>query len=156
MRRTTLAAALATALVTGTAVAATAAAGSPGASRPQGKTLRFGVRFSPFFYSDVDGNGRPSLGDTIVFSDSLVAGRKRVGRQGGTCPIVSMTPVLTNCTGTIALAGGQITIGGLTSQAPRKALAVTGGTGRYRDARGEVTLVEFGDDRGSLTVHLLP
>jgi hypothetical protein len=32
---------------------------------------------------------------------------------------------------------------------------VTGGTGIYRNAGGEATLVEFGSTRGKLTLHLL-
>lgn len=36
-----------------------------------------------------------------------------------------------------------------------KDLAVTGGTGTYRNMGGEGTLVEFGNGRGRLTLHLL-
>jgi hypothetical protein len=34
-------------------------------------------------------------------------------------------------------------------------LAVTGGTGSYRTAGGEGTLVEFGNGKGRLTLHLV-
>jgi hypothetical protein len=36
-----------------------------------------------------------------------------------------------------------------------KDLAVTGGTGSYRTAGGEGTLVEFGNGQGRLTLHLV-
>jgi hypothetical protein len=52
------------------------------------------------------------------------------------------------------LAAGQIAFQGLTSTAPTKQLAVTGGTGRYKGVGGEATLVEVGDQTGSLTVRL--
>jgi hypothetical protein len=35
-----------------------------------------------------------------------------------------------------------------------KPIAVTGGTGIYRDVRGEGTLVEFGKHKGSITFRL--
>jgi hypothetical protein len=56
---------------------------------------------------------------------------------------------------TIRLAGrGQISAQGLSSSAPTKRLAVTGGTGRYVGAAGSLSLVENGDGTGSLTVTL--
>jgi hypothetical protein len=42
----------------------------------------------------------------------------------------------------------------LNSPPPVKNLAVTGGTGAYRNARGEAVLVEGGNDTGTLTVKL--
>ena len=36
-----------------------------------------------------------------------------------------------------------------------KRLAVTGGTGTYRNVGGDGTLVEFGNGKGRLTLHLL-
>ena len=53
-----------------------------------------------------------------------------------------------------SLPGGQIAFQGLTTAAPTKELAVTGGTGRYQSAGGEATLVEPGDGTGTLTVRL--
>jgi hypothetical protein len=52
------------------------------------------------------------------------------------------------------LADGQLAFQGLTTTAPTKQLAITGGTGRYQGAGGEATLVEFGDDTGTLTIRL--
>jgi hypothetical protein len=118
-----------------------------------GKTLRFDVVFSPFFVVDV-GEPNLSLGDYTVFHDQLFSHGERVGDEGGTCPIVDVDQGLIHCTGTIRLSGGQITYQGLTTTAPTKHLAITGGTGRYQDVSGQATLVEFGNDRGSLTVRL--
>jgi hypothetical protein len=52
------------------------------------------------------------------------------------------------------LPGGQLTFQGLTTTAPTKQLAITGGTGRYHGVDGEATLVELGDGTGTLTVRL--
>ena len=61
---------------------------------------------------------------------------------------------LIHCTGTIRLSSGQLTFQGLTTTAPTKQFAITGGTGRYQDVSGQGTLVEFGNGRGSLTLRL--
>jgi hypothetical protein len=108
------------------------------------------VRFSDIFVVDV-GEPNLSLGDYTVFHDQLFAHGKRVGDQGGTCPIVDLGQGLIHCTGTIRLSGGQITFQGLTTTAPTKRFAITGG---HQDASGQGTLVEFGNGRGSLTLKL--
>jgi hypothetical protein len=72
--------------------------------------------------------------------------------------IAAITPeLLANCTLVIRLPGGNITGQFVAIQGPTpKQLALTGGTGTYRNAGGEGTLVEFGvNNRGSLTLHVL-
>ena len=90
----------------------------------------------------------------MIFHDLLLSHGKQVGDEGGTCPIVDATEGLIHCTGTMRLPGGHIAFQGLTTAAPTKELAVTGGTGRYQGAGGEATLVELGDGTGTLTVRL--
>ncbi len=54
--------------------------------------------------------------------------------------------------------GGGTTIAFQTTATPGpapKELAVTGGTGIYRNVGGDGTLVEFGNGKGKLTLHLL-
>jgi hypothetical protein len=154
MRRITLtsaALALLIILLGGVAIAGAAPQAKP--KDTSTATLRFDVRFSDFHLVDV-GEPGPSLGDYPVFHDLLLSHGKQVGDQGGTCPIVDVSQGLIHCTGTIRLSGGQLTFQGLTTTAPTKQFAVTGGTGRYRDAGGQGTLVEFGDGTGSLTLRL--
>lgn len=88
------------------------------------------------------------------FHDILVRDGEEIGDEGGTCPVVDVEQGLIHCTGTIRLPGGQLTFQALTTTAPTKPLAITGGTGRYQGAGGEATLVEFGDDTGTLTIRL--
>ena len=137
-------------LLGGVAIAGATPAAKPG----KANTLHFDVQFSPFKLIDVDHDGGPSLGDYVIFHDLLSSHGKQVGDEGGTCPIVDATEGLIHCTGTMRLPGGQIAFQGLTTAAPTKELAVTGGTGRYQGAGGEVTLVELGDGTGTLTVRL--
>ena len=133
-----------------------AIAGAAPKAKPADKagTLRFDVQFSPFHLVDADGDNNPSLGDYVVFHDLLLTDGRPVGDEAGTCPLVDLEQGLIHCTGTIRLPAGQLTFQGLTTTAPTKEVAITGGTGRYQGAAGEATLVEFGDDTGTLTIHL--
>jgi hypothetical protein len=56
---------------------------------------------------------------------------------------------------TFSLPGGQIAAQLLTTPGPApKPFAVTGGSGDYRNARGDGTLVEYGKRKGSITFRL--
>jgi hypothetical protein len=69
--------------------------------------------------------------------------------------IVDVEQALATCTQVIRLPDGTITAQFLNGPPAEKQLAVTGGTGAYRNAGGEGTLLEFGDGTGSLTLRLL-
>jgi type 1 fimbria pilin len=139
-------------LLGGVAIAGAAPKAKPADTKA--KTLRFDVRFSPFHLVDADGDGAPSLGDYVVFLDVLLLDDEEVGDEGGTCPIVDVEQGLIHCTGTIRLQEGQLTFQGLTTTAPTKLVAITGGTGRFQGVGGEATLVENPDQTGTLTVRL--
>lgn len=117
--------------------------------------------FSPFTpvatNNQRDPNSPIALGDEIVFHDQLFTKGKQVGDQVGSCVIAAVTPdLLANCTLVIRLPGGTITGQFVSIPGPApKALALTGGTGTYRNAGGEGTLVEFGNGNGSLTLQVL-
>jgi hypothetical protein len=149
---------LAVAAVVGVSVASEAAA----PSAVKAKTLIFGVVFSPF--SPVaannvrDPNSPLALGDELVFHDRLFAHGQRVGDEVGSCVIVSVPPAATlaNCSLVVRLPAGNITGQFPASAGPTpKQLALTGGTGAYRNAGGDGTLVEFGNGKGRLTLHVL-
>jgi hypothetical protein len=138
-----------------------AAPAQPSTAARQGEVLKFGILFSPFNVIDVPplqqhpGDYRP--GDYTVFSDTLTdRSGKAVGTEGGTGVItkVDATGAQISYTVSIQLPGGQITGQGLGSPDPHKQLAVTGGTGRYVDAAGQVDVIENGDGTGSLTISL--
>jgi hypothetical protein len=140
--------------------AAVAAAGPDHATgdeehgRDDDVTLRFDVAFSPFDIVDV---GEPgfSAGDVIVFHDTLLRDGQEVGDQVGSCVLVEATP-LANCTGVVRL-GDQdtITFAFVNAPPPEKTFALTGGSGRYRTAQGDGTLVENGDGTGTLTLSVV-
>jgi hypothetical protein len=123
--------------------------------RRAAKTLHYGVRFVNDAEVDLGAAG-PSVGDERTFYDVLVDRRgRRAGYAGGVCTIENFEPPVFSCTDTFSLRGGQIATQFLTTPGPApKPLAITGGTGRYRGAHGEATLVEFGPARGRITFKL--
>lgn len=157
MRRARVLGGVAAAALVATGLAASAGGATPGgAASTREQTFRFAVQFSPFFFSDLDQNGLPSKGDQIVFHDLLVRNGQQVGQDGGSCTVVENTPLLASCTGTIQLRGGQIAFQWLNSPPPRKSLAITGGTGRFKTARGQGTVVESATGPiGTMTLHLI-
>jgi hypothetical protein len=125
-----------------------AGSGCPGTYSPQG------------LLDDTAGPGHHSpfaLGDELVFHDQLYANGKRVGDDLGSCVIASLAPqLLANCSLVIRLPGGNLTGQFIAIQGPAaREIALTGGTGRYRSAGGEGTLVEFGNGTGRMTLQVL-
>ena len=158
-----------TAALVGVAIAAlaavagtmSAAAASPAASpaTTQSTTLIFTVHFSTFEVVHLNPKPDPKtgfgFGDELTFHDLLFSHGTQAGDEGGSCVVVDASQVLANCTEVIRLQQGTITAEGLTRPPPTKHLAITGGTGIYRNAGGEATLVEFGPATGRLTLYIL-
>ncbi|MEU6621792.1 dirigent protein [Streptomyces litmocidini] len=105
-----------------------------------------------------ESNPPPKVGDTPVFADDLfrTKGGDKVGRDGVSCAVVRVSgdQVDMNCVGTIVLnggPGGQLTAQALTTfdtsnDSPSAFdLAVTGGTGDFKDARGYIRSTPDGD-----------
>ena len=96
--------------------------------------------------TDLDlGAPGPSAGDTQVFLDDLQRKGRTVGNSAGSCTLtlVSETRLVGACTATLMLPEGTITTQGVFDEDPSAGptgfvWAVTGGTGRYADAGGEV------------------
>ncbi|MEV7418554.1 dirigent protein [Streptomyces sp. NPDC089919] len=99
----------------------------------------------------------PKLGDTFVFADDLsrTKGGPVVGRDGVSCTVVRTgDPGELLCTGAFVLDGGpggqligQTMMAGSPSESPEAAfdIAVTGGTGDFKDARGYIRATPDGD-----------
>jgi Allene oxide cyclase barrel like domain len=119
------------------------------------RTLHYGVTFVNDSQIDLGARG-PSVGDERTFYDTLSDNQgKRAGYGGGVCAVENMQPPVFSCSITFALRGGQIATQLLTTPGPApKPFAITGGSGSYRNVRGEGTLVEYGKHKGSITFHL--
>jgi hypothetical protein len=82
-----------------------------------------------------------SVGDLLTFANELYdqANAKKVGSDNGWC-IRTAAGKAWECTWTTTLEDGQITVQGPFYDGGDSVLAVTGGTGRYSKARGEMKL----------------
>jgi allene oxide cyclase-like protein len=99
-----------------------------------------------FLDLDHSGSGSDSVGDINAFSADFYVGDAKVGIDGGTCTLVRR-PAIYHCVATNAFGEGQLTVMTLAdfSQTAPGHFAITGGTGAYRGARGEVTYVDNPD-----------
>jgi hypothetical protein len=106
---------------------------------------------------DVDGDGKYSQGDVFVFSDTLKEDGEKVGTDGGVCTatrVASEKDYTIQCVVTFDLPKGQITAQSLLDaediERGEFTQAITGGTGSYKDAGGEMS-VEFLHDGAEFT-----
>ena len=93
-------------------------------------------------------------GDYVVYSavETRARGAEPLGSATGQCTQHSKTgakKVVLFCTNTFSLAGGQIVLAGaVVDEAKRNVVAVVGGTGSYRGARGQA-VEHYIDDESS-------
>jgi hypothetical protein len=118
------------------------------------RTLRLVATEIQSEFLDLGATG-PSLGDELVFSESLSRRGREVGESGVVCTITQVTPpydVITyHCIGTLSLRRGQITLQGLIEVQGEDdsgpwTVAITGGTGAFRGAGGEARVRDRDDD----------
>lgn len=91
-------------------------------------------------YVDVGARGE-SAGDYFLFEGRLLQDGKKVGRDSGRCLLGIRT---FTCEASVILKGrGKIVVAGtlFTEQGDFR-LPITGGTGAFKDARGELTVEE--------------
>jgi type II secretory pathway pseudopilin PulG len=101
-------------------------------------------------FVDVGATGN-SLGDQIVFTTRLLKGDTEVGHQGGVCTVTSVARNEAQCVATYSLRGGQVTgqaLVNLGNPAPYT-VPITGGSGKYQGAEGEVRVQPVSATRGS-------
>ena len=82
-----------------------------------------------------------SVGDVLTFANDVfdASNAQKVGTDQGYClRVVAGTSY--ECTWTTFLPGGQVVVAGPFYDAKDSTLAITGGTGRYRNARGTMDL----------------
>jgi allene oxide cyclase len=90
------------------------------------------------------GKHGPSRGDILAFANPVFDedDQKQVGSDNGHCILTDPNPsnVTYECFWTVFLAEGQITVEGPFFSAADSLLAITGGTGAYQEARGQMKL----------------
>jgi len=127
---------------------ATASSRGPGANRASDEVIHAVIHNTPGGETPLDldhsgGSPPDTVGDQLVFSSDILIDGQRVGHDGGSCTVVRLQPALWSCLSTNQLRNGTITAHGLLdlTTKPPFHLAITGGTGAYRDAHGEVQVV---------------
>jgi hypothetical protein len=102
-----------------------------------------------------------SLGDELVFSETLSRRDHEVGESGGVCTATQVTPpydVITfHCVATLSLRRGQITLQGLIEVQGEDdpgpfTVAITGGTGAFRGVGGEARIRDVSE---TMTIYKL-
>ena len=124
---------------------------------------------SSFDSRDLDlGQPALSLGDASVVTEDLFRKGAKVGSDHAICTITRKEPKTgtpttgaVTCAATLLLPHGQITLHGTHAFAvdarkpPNFVLAVTGGTGAYKTARGTAHIVDLNETNSRLTITLL-
>ena len=92
-----------------------------------------------------------SVGDQLVFHDPLfdAADKHQVGQNNGDC-VRTVVGQVYECFATFFLSAGQITLQGpFYSNGADSIIAITGGTGAYQEARGQMRVHATGNPVGS-------
>lgn len=120
-------------------VIAGVSAASP-AAWSQSTSLNFVERATTDAVTDTGTQG-DSAGDLLTFANEVYdeANTTKVGSDAGWC-IRTVPGKSWECFWTLTLSDGQITVEGPFLDAGDSVLAVTGGTGKYMKARGEMQL----------------
>jgi Allene oxide cyclase len=148
-------------LVIAIVVAATgAASGSDGHGHGRGhdngkgKTIRVVERATTDTSVDLGATG-DSIGDLLAFGNELFdeGNQIKVGTDQGSC-VRTVPGTAYECTWTNSLAKGQITVQGPFLDSGDSVLAITGGTGAYRKARGTMDLHARSATEFDFTFHL--
>jgi len=134
--------ALAVVMVFGLATGAFAQDATPIASEglPGGIVLRVVERAEADTVIDLGEKG-DSIGDLLAFGNPIYdpANQTKLADDQGSC-VRTVVGKSWECVWTLILPEGQITVEGPFYDATDSVLAITGGTGAYRDARGQMTL----------------
>lgn len=86
-------------------------------------------------------NEKDSIGDVLGFANDLYDenNQSKVGTDNGMCMRTAVGEAF-ECVWTASLEGGQLTVEGPFYDAKDSTLAITGGTGDYEQASGQMTL----------------
>lgn len=127
--------ALASVMFVGTLLFAGAAA-----RHDEGMTITVVERATTDVVTDTGTEG-DSVGDLLTFANEVYdeANAEKIGTDNGYC-VRTVAGAAWECFWTMTLSDGQITVEGPFLDAGDSVLAITGGTGAYHDAHGQMSL----------------
>jgi hypothetical protein len=135
------------ALVAPAALAAGAiVAGTSSAKSVQAHTAGTTVHVIEHAITDTEiptGGGKDVKGNILTFNNPVynVANTTQVGHDEGFCTRIDPKQGIWECLWTTFLAAGQITVQGPFYDKHNSVLSITGGTGAYRNSRGQMALL---------------
>lgn len=115
-----------------------------------------GVQVESQFVDVAPTGEEPSLGDSFVLSENLLRDGKKVGISGVVCTFVRVAnpPGAVECVITARIGGDQLTVQGLSFDQPRNVFAITGGTGRWSNAGGQVVVRDVSETESDITLFI--
>ncbi|GAA3168861.1 MULTISPECIES: allene oxide cyclase barrel-like domain-containing protein [Streptomyces] len=122
------------------ALGTSSAFATPAQARPE-KVIDLAVGNNGVVHIDAGVPGL-SVGDEFVYADKLSKDGKQIGKDGSSCEVTELkgSEITTNCVLSVQLPDGQITAQSLwVKGSDTVRMAITGGTGTYRGATGELT-----------------
>jgi allene oxide cyclase len=144
--------------VLGAIVLVAMAVGVAGASTPDitsAQTVHLVARGGTSTFVDT-GKAGPSIGDEVIINQPLFWASDPDQRAGtGHVIVVLEGKGGSQDQANLILAGGQLSLQGFQAGRPFT-LAVTGGTGRYQNARGEADVTLLAHNASHITLELIP
>jgi nucleotide-binding universal stress UspA family protein len=127
----------------GAAITAATVASATNGARPASTTTIHVIEHAVTDATTDVGTPGDSAGDELTFHNKVFDAKDHgvVGSDQGHCIRVDPVGGSYECLYTTSLRGGQITVEGPFYDKRNSVLAITGGTGRYRTARGELRLL---------------
>jgi allene oxide cyclase len=141
------AAALASAVLTAGAALATAAPSAAHVTHHRATTAARTVTVVEHANTDTEEplapGGKDKAGDILVFHNPVFnrADTRKVGHDEGFCTRINVKAGIWECLWTTFLKGGQLTVQGPYYDHKNSVLSITGGTGAFARARGQMGLV---------------
>jgi hypothetical protein len=135
-----------------------AAASASGPSITTATTIRLIARGGSATFINVRHQPKPAVGDEVILSQPVFSAAHPTQMVGhGWVTVTLVGGRATQDHATLALKQGQVNAAGIQASNPFQ-LAVTGGTGRFQNARGQATvqLLPGKGNRAMITLSLLP
>jgi allene oxide cyclase len=123
------------------AIVATASIAKPSRAHAAGTTVHV-VEHANTDKEIPTGGGKDVKGNILTFNNPVFdpSDKKQVGHDEGFCTRIAPKQGIWECLWTTFLKGGQITVQGPFYDTHNSVLSITGGTGAYKNDRGEMVL----------------
>ena len=131
----------ATAALGAAAVTAATSAAKPARAHSSGATIHV-IEHATTDTEQPGVGGNDAPGNILTFTNPVynTTNKKQVGHDEGFCTRLDVKHGIWECLWTTFLKGGQITVQGPFYDSRNSVLSITGGTGAYRTARGQMIL----------------